>query len=367
MARGIWLDGIGVRSAERSALYCGRPDQRKWWRRLAGVETEHLRQSPVKWLHHSRASSMNDDYDTPWKDALTRYFQEFVAFYFPAVHLEIDWTAPCTFLEQELAQVTRDARLGCRRVDKLVRVTRVDGADQCVFVHVDIQGHYDKDFAERVFVYNYRIYDRYRRPVSSLVVFADGNTNWKPNVFGYELFGCAMSIRFPCVKLNDFAGRLQQLMQEENVFGVITAAHLLTQQTRHRNVKRLAVKGYVSRMLYERNWDKQRIVDLFNIIDWMMQIPPSLEAQLLRDIARLERKNGMPYMSSFERQGLERGLARGRQEGLSTLLALQLSKRFGALPESVQDRLARATPAQLQAWGEAVLDAPTLDSVLSHG
>jgi len=25
----------------------------------------------------------NDDFDTPWKDAVTRYFPEFMAFYFP--------------------------------------------------------------------------------------------------------------------------------------------------------------------------------------------------------------------------------------------------------------------------------------------
>jgi hypothetical protein len=306
---------------------------------------------------------MNDDYDSPWKDALTRYFPEFVAFYFPEAHEQIDWTAPCVFLEQELAQVTRDAHIGCRRVDKLVRVTRVDGADECVFVHVDVQGHYDKEFAERVFVYNYRIYDRYRRPVASLAVLADGSAHWKPDSFGYQLFGCEMGIRFPYVKLNDYAGRLPELLREQNVFGLVTAAHLLTQQTKGRHVKRHAVKWYLARRLYERDWDKQRIIDLFNIIDWMMQIPPSLQAQLVRDIAKLERKKGMPYMSSFERMGLERGRKEGRQEALSALVAMQLGKRFGPLPAPVKDRLAHATAAELQAWGEAVLDSPTLDSV----
>lgn len=309
---------------------------------------------------------MNDDYDTPWKDALTRYFPEFVAFYFPEAYRQIDWSAPCIFLEQELAQVTRDARTGSRRVDKLVRVTRADGAQECVFVHVDVQGHYDQEFAERVFVYNYRIYDRYRRPVASLAVLADGNAHWKPESFGYQLFGCEMGIRFPYVKLNDYAALLPQLVQEQNVFGLVTAAHLLTQQTKGRHVKRHALKWHLTRMLYERNWDKQRVVDLFNIIDWMMQIPPSLQAQLMRDIAMLERKKKMTYLSSFERRGLEKGLEKGRQEGreaLSRLVALQLAKRFGALPEPVKERLARATPAELQAWGEAVLDSPTLDSV----
>jgi hypothetical protein len=29
------------------------------------------------------------------------------------------------------------------------------------------------EFAERMFVYNYRLYDRYRRPIASMAVLAD--------------------------------------------------------------------------------------------------------------------------------------------------------------------------------------------------
>jgi hypothetical protein len=106
-------------------------------------------------------TTSSDDYDSPWKDAVTRYFPEFMAFYFPVAHGEIDWQQPYVFLEQELAQVVRDAELGRRRVDKLVRVVKRGGMDEWVFVHIDVQGRFDKKFAELVFVYNYRIYDRY--------------------------------------------------------------------------------------------------------------------------------------------------------------------------------------------------------------
>lgn len=49
------------------------------------------------------AAAPNDDYDTPWKDAVTRYFTEFIAFYFPDVHRQIDWRRGHVFLDQELA------------------------------------------------------------------------------------------------------------------------------------------------------------------------------------------------------------------------------------------------------------------------
>jgi len=36
----------------------------------------------------------NDDYDSPWKDAITRYLPEFMAFYFSNADAEIDWNRP---------------------------------------------------------------------------------------------------------------------------------------------------------------------------------------------------------------------------------------------------------------------------------
>lgn len=291
------------------------------------------------------------------------------ALYFPGAHAQIDWSQPYDFLEQELAQVTHDAQLGCRRVDKLVRVAQRGGSDGWVFIHIDVQAQYDSHFAQRIFTYNYRIYDRYRKPVASLAVLADGRAGWRPSSFSYSVFGCEMGIAFPLAKLTDYAGKVEQLLADQNPFGLVTAAHLLTQQTRHEDVKRHDAKWRLARLLYERDWDKQRIVDLFAIIDWMMTIP-ELQRQFLTNIAQLERERRMPYLNSFERLGLEKGLAKGREEGrkeaLSELIAAQLTKRFGALPAPVRGRIEQASPSDLLAWGKAVLDAPTLDSIFER-
>jgi hypothetical protein len=225
-------------------------------------------------------------------------------------------------------------------------------------VHIDVQGSVDRSFAERVFVYNYRIYDRYRRPVASLVLLADGNRRWKPNGFDYKLFGCATGIRFPVAKLSDYAGRLDELLEHPNVFALVTAAHILTQQTKGRDVERHEAKWLLARKLFQRDFNRQRIIDLFNIIDWMMRIPEPLQLQLMRDIGELERSNDMPYISSFQRLG--------RKEGQQDILRCQLEKRFGALPPAIQARLEKAKPEDMKAWAEAVLDAPTLDSVFKR-
>jgi hypothetical protein len=56
---------------------------------------------------------------------------------------------------------------------------------------------------------------------------------------------------------------------------------------------------------------KQRIIDLFSVIDWMMQVPKELQNQLWQDIEQLERNKTMPYITSVERIGIEKGLQQG--------------------------------------------------------
>lgn len=62
------------------------------------------------------------DYDSPWKEALSRDLPEALALFFPAVYAEIDWSRGYTLLDKELQQVTRDADLGRRLADTLVQV-----------------------------------------------------------------------------------------------------------------------------------------------------------------------------------------------------------------------------------------------------
>lgn len=314
--------------------------------------------------------SPHDDYDTPWKDAVTRYFPEFMAFYFPDAHAGIDWQQPYVFLEQELAQVARDGQSGSRRVDKLVQVSTVDARRDWLLVHVDVQAGFDREFALRMFMYNYRIFDRYRRPVASLALLADGRSRWRPGWFGYQQFGCEMAFRFPSVKLSDFSVRLDSLLDDANPFALVTAAHLLTQQTKGRDVQRHEAKWRLTRMLYERGWERQRIVDLYVIIAWMMRLPEALERKLWCDIADLERSNGMRYITPLERFGREHGLKEGRKEGRKEgqleLLRVQLEKRFGTLPETVVTQLSSASEEDMRRWATSILDAPSLHSLFNN-
>ncbi|MEI7708742.1 MAG: DUF4351 domain-containing protein [Chlorobium sp.] len=314
---------------------------------------------------------LNDQYDSPWKEAIEHYFPEFMTFYFPDANAEIDWTKEHVFLDQELRAVVQDAELGTRFVDKLVRVTELSGTESWIYIHIEVQGTMQAEFAKRMFVYNYRIFDRYEKPVASLAVLADEHKQWKPTSYGYNVLGCMHTLEFPIAKLTDYDEKLDELLASDNAFGLITAAHILTRQTRKEHQERYEAKLSLVRILYNRHWDKQRVIDLFKVIDWLMTLPVWLETHIWQAIETIEEHKKMQYITSVERiaiakgrvEGQVEGIAKGRIEGESKLLKRLLERRFGVLPAWATEKLSNASESALEAWGEAILTAPTLDAV----
>jgi len=171
-------------------------------------------------------------------------------------------------------------------------------------------------------------------------------------------------------KLLDFADRLDQLERDPNPFALITAAHLYTARTRRDPNARYRFKRRLVELLYQHGWRRQRILDLFAVLDWMMRLPENLEQQLWQDIQDHEGARKMRYITSVERIGRRIGWQEGKQEGAlegkADMLAMLLSKRFGPLSDDTRARLQRAGAAQLQRWAERVLDADSLSDVLDE-
>ena len=172
------------------------------------------------------------EFDSPWKEILQLYFEEFMLFFFPEAHREIDWSREPEFLDQELQQVIRDAELGKRLVDKLVKIYRVGGEESWILIHLEVQAQEESDFAKRMYSYNYRIFDRYNRPVASIAVLGDEGINWQPKQFGYDLFGCRVDFQFPIVKLLEYKHRQADLEVSRNPFATVVMAHLVALETR---------------------------------------------------------------------------------------------------------------------------------------
>ncbi|MFH7024436.1 MAG: cytosolic protein [Heteroscytonema crispum UTEX LB 1556] len=239
-------------------------------------------------------SEQRADYDSPWKESLENYFTDFIAFFFPQVDAEIDWTRGYEFLDTELQQIVRDAELGRRLADKLVKVWRTNGDETWVLVHIEVQSQEESDFSERMFVYNYRLRDRYNRRVASLAVLSNERLSWRPDQFQSELWGCEISFRFPVVKLLDYRQQWQVLENTDNPFATVVMAHLKAQETRSDRESRKYWKLYLTRRLYERGYQRQDILNLFRFINWVMALPQELDASFWQEVQQYQRERQMP-------------------------------------------------------------------------
>ena len=306
----------------------------------------------------------NDDYDSPWKDLLEVAFEPFMRFFFPQAAAEIDWSRGYESLDQAFQQVVREAETGRRYADKLMKVWRVDdGQEIWVLVHVEIQASREAGFAERLYVYNYRIFDRYHRPVATFAILADDDAAWRPGAYERELFGCKARLDFPRVKLLDYQNDLAALARDPNPFAVVVHAHLATKATRHDLQARLSEKLRITRRLYELGYGKDEILMLYAFIDWVMALPEEL-AIVYHETIRDWEAETMRYVTTAERIGMKQGLEQGKQLGETEMLLRLLEKRFGPLSEELRGKLQATDAATLLEWSERLWTAERPEDVI---
>ena len=159
---------------------------------------------------------------------------------------------------------------------------------------------------------------------------------------------------FPVVKLLDYGEDWDSLAQNANPFAIVVMAHLKTLQTRHDPQERRQWKFALSRMLYERGYTRQDILELFRFIDWLMILPPGIEALFAQDMAEFEETQRMRYVTTIERQAEKRGLEQGLEQGLEIALRENilevLEVRFTAVSATIQSDLNQITDVARLRW-----------------
>lgn len=325
----------------------------------------------------------NDQLDAAWKYLLEQMFPEFLQFYFPDIAAEVDWctsreTAPAwKFLNQELNQIHPEGETGARAVDKLVEVRSAHGAPDLLYLHIEVQSQSVPGFAERMFTYAYRIFDRFRRPVSSLAVLADNRPAWRPCSFELSAPGTRFHFQWSTVKLLDYRDYHDLVAPSTNPFAWVTRAHLMSMETKGCPQPRQQAKRRLMRQAASHGWERGRIIQLLRGLEFMMRLPRELNLPLWQEIGETLGEEGMELMFDFEieamEKGREEGLRSGLQQGIeqgreaeAALVLRMLSRRFGTLSPKVTRKVQRGTFEELERWGFRLLDANSLDDVFAE-
>ena len=85
----------------------------------------------------------------------------------------------------------------------LFKVRLINGRDQWVLCHLEIQTSYEAEFAFRIDSYNAGLKWMFRQEVVTLVILADLKPDWRPTEHRFELGEFESIRRFPVCKLTD--------------------------------------------------------------------------------------------------------------------------------------------------------------------
>jgi len=79
------------------------------------------------------------------------------------------------------------------------------------------------------------------------------------------------------------------------------------------------------RLLYERGWAREEVLELFRFIDWVLALPREMEMSFRTALHTLQEEKKMPYVTSIERLAREEGI----EQGIRKAVLDTLEYRFG--------------------------------------
>ncbi|TKW76303.1 MAG: hypothetical protein DI543_21445, partial [Bradyrhizobium icense] len=173
------------------------------------------------------------NHDSAWKDILDAYFKEFMEFFYPEIAEKIDWITPYESLDNELQSITTDAMVGKTFVDKLIKVKSLEGKQEVVLIHIEVQGKKEDEFSKRLFQYYCKLFTKYDQSILTLAILTDNNQGWHPtdyqrNVFGYSV----LTFNFKTHKLLEYHDKKQDLEISSNPFAIVVLVHLIFLETK---------------------------------------------------------------------------------------------------------------------------------------
>ncbi len=180
-------------------------------------------------------------------------------------------------------------------------------------------------------------------------MLGDEKKKWLPREYSYSRWGCQLTLEFPVVKLLDYEENWELLVENNNPFAVIIMAYLKSKETRKNHLIRLESKLTLVRLLYERSYSREMVIQLFWLIDWMMILPEELKRQFQTEVYNYEEEKKMPYVTSIEQIGIEKGkqigLTEGEQIGIvksahESILTV-LETRLENVPKNIVDAVSK--------------------------
>jgi hypothetical protein len=228
---------------------------------------------------------------------VTDHFEDFLEMFMPELHQEVDYTVPFLFLEQELKAALIDKTL--KHVDKLVGVQLKNGKHEWVYVHVEFENSHSPSIKERMYDYNGRIKEKYKKDITALVIYTGRNAPANPNCYTKTVFGTSIVFTFNAYVIveQDEAA----LKANPNPFAIVVLANLYVANTYEDYAERLRLKEEIYVLSRQRKYPDEKTNRLILFLTELMKLPSQLETQFNEYISKPQKSTDMIYTTQTSR------------------------------------------------------------------
>jgi hypothetical protein len=289
-----------------------------------------------------------------FKEFLRRFLPEFLQTFFPKEAIRLDFST-LTFLNQEL--VVNLPHQTLRITDVVAEVKTHDGAPEILIVHVEIEANQPHIIPQRMFEYYALLRILTKKsvlPFALILQSGFGGVKWNrytENLFEHTL----ITFEYGQIGLGD-------LKSTDYLATNGPVAATLATLMKPDGLSTGELKLRVLEMLVKSSLTEADKLFLINIV----------ETYLPKDTVFDAREEVMIALESVEKSWMEQLLEEGREEGreegifdgMRRLLLLQISYKFGDLPQSLVDKLYAVNDRELlSTLSQQIIVADTLDEI----
>lgn len=295
-------------------------------------------------------------HDQLFKDLLKAFFGDFLVIVAPAIAARLR-PAEAEFLSQEYFSRRPEGRR--RELDLVARVPTLDGEPEAVLVAVEIEARARASMGRRLWEYAALLGVHHRAPVLPVVVYLrGGRPDLTLQTYRQEIFGQDLA-HFSYFAFGLCPSRAERYLRRPEPLAWALAALMRPGSwppSRH--------KLECLRRIAGAKLDDDRRVLLVDCVETYVELEgeeaatfeAALEEEQNREVQAME----MTWSEKLEHKGLERG----RQEGMRSLLLTQMENRFGPLPAKIRTQVeAIESPEELSRLAARVLDARSLEEM----
>ena len=254
--------------------------------------------------------------DILWKGIIEDLFEDFLHFFYPDKIADIDFSKPFVFLDKELQKIQPENDATRRFVDKLVKIFLKNGQEEWMLIHIEVQGYTDKTFAERMFIYYYRIFEKFQKSISALAIYTDDNRNFHPKEYSRMHWNTGLKYFFDTYKLLDKKA-VDFDKFAENPFSIVMKTAWIALQKK-RKVDLLNLKLTLARQLMKSGYSKKKTNHVLNFVGHYLYLDKSEEKRIFEteiELLTTPRRN-MGIIESIKEELKRQAIEEGREEGL---------------------------------------------------